>query len=77
MQFLEACYTVVSYALYILLKIYTITILATFRVTIFEFFHPGPQPTSDLSIRFSSSEVFYLAIVNKVLRPCHSWLARQ
>ena len=36
----------VSYAPYILLQIYTITILATFRVTIFEFFHPGPQPIS-------------------------------
>ena len=45
MQFREACYTVVSYAPYILLQIYTITILATFGVTIFEFFHPGPQPT--------------------------------
>ena len=44
MQFLEACYTVVSYAPYILLRIYTKTILATFRVTIFDFFHPGPQP---------------------------------
>ena len=44
MQFREACYTVVSYAPYILLQIYTITILATFRVTIFEFLHPGPQP---------------------------------
>ena len=44
MQFREACYTVVSYAPYIVLQIYTITILATFRVTIFEFFHPGPQP---------------------------------
>ena len=43
MQFREACYTVVSYAPYILLQIYTITILASFRVTIFEFFHPGPQ----------------------------------
>ena len=43
-QFQEACYTVVSYAPYILLQIYTITILATFSVTIFDFFHPGPQP---------------------------------
>ena len=25
---------------------YTITILATFRVTIFDFFHPGPQPNN-------------------------------
>ena len=36
---------------------------------------------SDLSIRVCSSEVytevFYLAIVNKVLHHCHSWLARQ
>ena len=46
MQFQEACFTVVLYARYILLQIYTITILATFRVTIFEFFHPGPQPIS-------------------------------
>ena len=44
MQFREACYTAVSYAPYILLQIYTITILATFGVTILEFFHPGPQP---------------------------------
>ena len=44
MQFRESCYTVVSYAPYILLQIYTITILAAFRVTIFEFFQPGPQP---------------------------------
>ena len=43
MQIQEACYTVVSYAPYILLQIYTITIFATFRVTIFDFFHPGPQ----------------------------------
>ena len=36
---------------------------------------------SDISIPVSSCEVytlvFYLAIVNKVLRHCHSWLARQ
>ena len=44
MQFWEACYTVVSYAPYIFLQIYTITILATFQVTIFDLFHPGPQP---------------------------------
>ena len=43
MQFREVCYTVVSYAPYILLQIYTITNFATFRVTIFDFFHPGPQ----------------------------------
>ena len=49
MQFREACYTVVSYAPYILLQIYTITLLATFRVTIFEFFHPGPQPNTFIS----------------------------
>ena len=42
MQLREACYTVVSYAPYILLQMYTITILSTFRVTIFEFYHPGP-----------------------------------
>ena len=46
MQFREACYTAVSYAPYILLQIYTITILATFGVAILEFFHPGPQPIS-------------------------------
>ena len=45
MQFRETCYRVVSYAPYILLQIYTITNLATFRVTIFDFFHPGPEPT--------------------------------
>ena len=44
MKFQGVCYTVVSYAPYILLQIYTITNLATFRVTIFDFFHPGPQP---------------------------------
>ena len=44
MQFRAVCYTVVSYAPYILLQIYTITNLATFQVTIFDFFHPGPQP---------------------------------
>ena len=44
MQFREVCYTVVSYVPYILLQIYTITNLATFGVTIFDFFHPGPQP---------------------------------
>ena len=36
---------------------------------------------SDQSIRVSSYEVntsmFYLAIANKVLRHCQSWLARQ
>ena len=46
MQFQEACYTAVSYAPYIFLHVYTITILATFGVTIFDFFHPGPQPIS-------------------------------
>ena len=40
MQFREACYTVVSYARYILLQNYTITIRATFLVTIFDFFSP-------------------------------------
>ena len=44
MQFREVRYTVVSYAPYILLQIYAITNLATFGVTIFDFFHPGPQP---------------------------------
>ena len=44
MQFREICYTVVLYAPYILLQIYTITNLASFRVTISDFFHPGPQP---------------------------------
>ena len=40
MQFREACYTAVSYAPYIRLQMYTITILATFGVTIFDFFSP-------------------------------------
>ena len=44
MQLREVCYTVVSYAQYILLQIYTITNLATFRLTIFDFFQSGPQP---------------------------------
>ena len=42
-QFREVCYTVVSYAPHILLQIYTIINLATFRVTIFDIFHAGPQ----------------------------------
>ena len=50
MQFREICYTVVLYAPYILLQIYTITNLATFRVTISDFFHPGPQPISFITI---------------------------
>ena len=50
MQSREACYTAVSYAPYILLQIYTITTLATFGVTIFEFFHPGPQPNWNLEM---------------------------
>ena len=37
MLFREICYTVVSYAPYILLQNYAITNLATFRVTIFYF----------------------------------------
>ena len=44
MQFREVCYTVVSYAPYILLQTYAIKNLATFRVTILDIFHPGPQP---------------------------------
>ena len=39
-QFQEVCYTVVSYAPYLLLHKYTITNLATFGVTIFWFFSP-------------------------------------
>ena len=46
MQFREVCYTVVSYAPYTHFQIYAITNLATFRVTIFDFFHPGPQPNN-------------------------------
>ena len=38
MQFREAFYTVGSHAPYVLLQIYTITILATFLITIFDFF---------------------------------------
>ena len=44
MQFREAFYTVGSHAPYVLLQIYTITILATFLITIFDFFYVGPQP---------------------------------
>ena len=40
MQFQETCYTVVPYAPYVLLQIYTITIIATCSVTIFDFFSP-------------------------------------
>ena len=61
MQFREACYTVVSYAPYILLQIYTITILATFRVTIFDFFQTGPQPISGYFD--GTQEVFALIII--------------
>ena len=50
MQFREDCYTVVSYAPYILLQIYAITNLATFGVTIFDFFHLGPQPKCGCAI---------------------------
>ena len=46
MQFGEACYTVVSYAPYKFIQTYTITILATFRVTIF--FSPWAQPNMHL-----------------------------
>ena len=49
MQFGEDCYTVVSYAPYILLQIYAITNLATFGVTIFDFFHLWPQPITHKS----------------------------
>ena len=50
MQFREVCYTVVSYAPYILLQIYTITNLATFRLTIFYFFFSpwAPALVTDL-----------------------------
>ena len=49
LQFREVCYTVVSYAPYILLQNYTITNLATFLVIIFDFSHPGPQPIKHYS----------------------------
>ena len=61
MQFLEACYTVVSYAPYILLQIYTITIFATFRVTIFEFFHHGPQPIIDISLTVKAATLIFIS----------------
>ena len=54
MQFREVCYTVVSYAPYKLLQIYTITNLATFRVTIFDFFHSGPRPISHMGSDWDS-----------------------
>ena len=44
MQFRDVCYTLVSYAPYILLEINTITNLVTSRVTLFHFFHPVPKP---------------------------------
>ena len=50
MQFREVCYTVVSYAPYILLQTYAIKNLATFRVTIFDIFHPGPQPKKTATV---------------------------
>ena len=50
MQFREICYTVVSYAPYILLQMHTITNLATFWLTIPDFFHPGPQPKGNKAI---------------------------
>ena len=55
MQFQEVCYTVGSYAPYILLQIYTIINLATFRVTIFDFFHPGPQPNWLFALKLTIS----------------------
>ena len=57
LQFRKACYTVVSYAPYILLRIYTLTILATFGVTIFDFFHPGPQPKIIVT-RYNIDDIF-------------------
>ena len=61
MQFREVCYTVVSYAPYILLQIYTITNLATFGVTIFDFFHPGPQ-TKTFIIKFYVSDLDHVVM---------------
>ena len=56
MQSREACYTVVSYAPYILLQIYTITILITFWVTIFDFFQPGPKPNMETPHRQGAAQ---------------------
>ena len=55
MQFREVCYTVVSYAPYILLQTYAIKNLATFRVTIFDVVHPGPQPIKTVQGSLSGS----------------------
>ena len=42
MQFQEVCYTVVSYAPYTFSKLYY-NEPCTFRVTMIDFFHAGPQ----------------------------------
>ena len=75
MQFREACYTAVSYAPYILLQIYTITILATFGVTIFEFFHPGPQPNTVMKQRKMLSPHSQLELKKPEL--CHDGPSRR
>ena len=67
MQFREFFYTVVSYAPYILLQNYTIADLATFLVAIFNFFHPGPQPTNpaDRIIRSDGTKYVIISCVHK------------
>ena len=62
MQFREVCYTVFSYAPYMLLQNHTITNLATFRVTIFDFFHLGPQPITHVKRPFKGNDNQFIAI---------------
>ena len=69
MQLREACYTAVSYAPYMLLQIYTIKILATFGVTIFDFFHPGPQPNMIYTLEQLTYIPFTCARQIKIARP--------
>ena len=65
MQFREACYTAVSYAPYILLQIYTITILATFRVTILNF-SLGPSLLCILMNRSFDEGIFPDICIRKI-----------
>ena len=69
MQFREVCYTVVSYAPYIPLQIYTITNLATFQVTIFDFFHLGPQPIRPvlMYMKVASAECKYMIYHSNII----------
>ena len=64
MQFREVCSIVVSYAPYILLQSFTITNLATLRVTIFLFFFTlGPSLVHILPLKITYNRIAYLELV--------------